>query len=112
MSEVKGKLIVKGQTIVVSEKFSKREFVIETTDQFPQPIIIQLEQDKCSLLDSINVGDELNVSVNIKGRKWDSPQGETKYFVSLSAWKIDKLGVFTTAPEQKGVGNVESDLPF
>jgi hypothetical protein len=114
MSEVKGKLIVKGQTIVVSEKFSKRSFVVETNDTYPQVIEMQLSQDKCGLLDSINVGDEINVSLNLRGRSWTNPQGEVKYFNTLEAWKIDKLGVFTTAPqaEAKGVSNVESDLPF
>ena len=110
MSEVKGKLIVKGQTIVVSEKFSKRCFVVETSDTYPQVIEMQLSQDKCALLDSINVGDEINVSVNLRGRSWTNPQGETKYFNTLEAWRIDKLGMSTTAPQ--GVGNVESDLPF
>jgi hypothetical protein len=68
---------------------------------------LQLKQDKCSLLDGINLGDELAVSINIEGRSWTSPQGEVKYFNTLSAWKIDRLNVSTPQPTQSS-----NDLPW
>ena len=89
--QVKGTIKVKGQTIQVSDKFSKREFVVTTEEQYPQHIIIQLSQDKCEILDKVNVGDEVDVSINLKGREWTSPQGEVKYFNTIEAWKIDVL---------------------
>jgi hypothetical protein len=90
--QVKGKIVAIMPTQVVSEKFSKREFVVETPDQYPQQILFQLTQDKCSLLDSLKVGQEVDVHLNLRGRSWQNPQGETKYFNTLEAWKIDVLG--------------------
>jgi single-strand DNA-binding protein len=55
-------------------------------------VSFQLVQDKVSLIDSFNVGDEVKVYFNLKGREWTSPQGETKYFNTIDAWKMEKLG--------------------
>jgi hypothetical protein len=101
--QVVGKIVAIMPTQVVSEKFSKREFVVETPDQYPQQILFQLTQDKCSLLDSLQVGQEVDVHLNIRGRSWTNPQGETKYFNTLEAWKIDVLGA-TAQP------NIADDL--
>lgn len=91
--EVLGKLKVKNETKQVSEKFKNREFVItDNSSQYPQHISLQLTQDKCALLDAYNVGDELKVQINIRGREWTSPQGEIKYFNTLEAWKVEKVG--------------------
>jgi spore germination protein YaaH len=91
--QVKGKVIVVNPTTTISEKFSLRKFVVETDDsQYPQPIEMQVTQDKCSLLDNIRVGSIVEVSINIRGKSWTNPQGETKYFNTLEAWKIDVLG--------------------
>jgi hypothetical protein len=89
---VKGTIVAIMPTQVVSEKFSKREFVVETPNQYPQQILFQLTQDKCSLLDNLQVGQEVDVHLNIRGRSWVNPQGETKYFNTLEAWKIEKIG--------------------
>lgn len=114
--QVAGKLVVINATQVVSDKFSKRTFVVETADQYPQSIEFQLTQDKCDYLDSYKVGDQVNVSLNIRGRKWDSPSGETKYFNTLEAWKIEKVGS-APQPQQATPSNTpaneeEDDLPF
>jgi hypothetical protein len=98
--QVAGKIVAIMPTQVVSEKFSKREFVVETPDQYPQQILFQLTQDKCNLLDGIGVGSKLEVSFNLRGREWTNPQGETKYFNTLEAWKIDVLG---NAPVQEDI---------
>jgi hypothetical protein len=90
--QVKGKVIVVNPTTTISEKFSLRKFVVETQDQYPQPIEMQVTQDKCSLLDTISVGMVVEVSINLRGKSWTNPQGETKYFNTVEAWKIDVLG--------------------
>ena len=90
--QVKGKVIVVNPTTTISEKFSLRKFVVETQDQYPQPIEMQVTQDKCFLLDTISVGMVVEVSINLRGKSWTNPQGETKYFNTLEAWKIDVLG--------------------
>ena len=109
--QVAGKLVVINPTQVVSEKFSKRTFVVETADQYPQQIEFQLTQDKCDYLDAYKVGEQVNVSINIRGRAWNNPQGETKYFNTLEAWKIEKVGnapvMNPNAPNEE-----KDDLPF
>lgn len=114
--QVAGKLVVINPTQVVSEKFSKRTFVVETQDQYPQQIEFQLTQDKCDYLDSYKVGDQVNVSLNIRGRSWTNPQGETKYFNTLEAWKIERVGATaqgSTPPPVAVSQEIEDDgLPF
>lgn len=114
--QVKGTIKVKGHTIQVSDKFSKREFVVtvvENDPKYAQHISIQLSQDKCDLLNNINVGDEVEVSINLKGREWTDTKGEVKYFNTLEAWKIDVVN--TTQPQPAPVQATEEpndDLPF
>jgi len=91
MFKINGTLKVANQTQVISEKFSKREFVIETTDQYPQQVMFQLTQDKCELLSAFKVGNQLEVSFNLRGREWTSPAGEVKYFNTLEAWRLERL---------------------
>ena len=93
MFKITGTIKVMNPTVQVSEKFSKREFVLtENTSQYPQDILFQAVQDRCALLDGMNVGEQIEVSFNLRGREWTSPQGEVKYFNSLDAWRIDKMG--------------------
>ena len=91
MFKINGTLKVANQTQVISEKFSKREFVIETTDQYPQQVMFQLTQDKCELLSAFKVGNQVQVSFNLRGREWTSPAGEVKYFNTLEAWRLERL---------------------
>ena len=87
-----GKLIVINNTNMVSDKFKKREFVIEYAEnpQYPEYIKMEFVQDKCDLLDSFKVGDMVSVEYNLKGRKWTNPEGEDVYFNTIQAWKISK----------------------
>ncbi len=117
--QLTGTLKVKKDEQVVNEKFRKREFVItESSSQYPQLISFQLTQDRCSLLDPIQVGDTVVVHFNIRGREWTSPQGEVKYFNTLEAWKLDRNTMSSPAqPAQEqyvssGQGQEKDDLPF
>jgi hypothetical protein len=96
--EVIGILKVKQDTVQVSEKFKKREFVIEFADnpKYPQTIQFQLVQDSCPILDQFNLDDKIRVEFELQGRKWTDPNGVDKYFNSLKAWKIEAL---TTDPD-------------
>lgn len=77
-------------TVQVSDKFSKREFVVtENSSMYPQDILFQSTQDKCSILDAFMEGQEVEVSFNVRGREWTSPQGEVKYFNTLEAWRVE-----------------------
>ena len=70
--------------------FQKRNLVLMTEEQYPQPIQVEFLQDKISLLDNIAEGEEVKIGINIRGREWTSPQGETKYFNSITGWRLEK----------------------
>ncbi len=119
--DITGILKVKGDAQQVSEKFRKREFVLsDNSSQYPQHISFQLTQDKCSLIDQYNVGDEIKVHFNLRGREWVSPKNEVKYFNTLEAWRIEG-GSNAATNSSSGMNNVaasftaasqEDDLPF
>ena len=122
MSEVIGKIKFIGAEQQVSASFKKRELVVTTEEQYPQHISIDFQQDKCDLLNSYVVGQDVKVHINIGGREWVNPQGETKYFNSIKGWRIEKNG---DAPIQEPVqaqppvqneapplSEEEQDLPF
>lgn len=96
--EVTGQLKLKGDIQKVSEKFQKRDFVLSTdlNTPYPQHVSFQITQDKCSLLDQFNEGEELKVQFNLRGREWNGPQG-VKYFNTLEAWRIEKVGASSSS---------------
>ncbi len=89
--EVSGKVKVINAEQQVSATFKKRELVVTTEEQYPQHIMIEFTQDKCDLLNNYNIGEAVKVSINLRGREWTNPQGETKYFNSIQGWRIEKL---------------------
>lgn len=92
MFKLSGTLKVVNDTVQVTEKFSKREFVVtDTSSMYPQDILFQATQDKCGMLDGMHPGENVEVSFNVRGREWTNPQGEIKYFNSLDAWRIEKV---------------------
>jgi hypothetical protein len=110
--KMKGVIKVIRQTQQVSDKFSKREFVVTdgTDDKYPQDIMFELTQDKTSLLDSVMEGQEVEVSFNLRGREWRSPSGDVKYFNTLNAFKVETMGA---APVAINIAsNNDEDLPF
>ncbi len=74
-----------------SNGFRKREVIITTEEQYPQPIAIEFVQDKTDLLNNYSVGQNVKVSINLRGREWTNPQGEVKYFNSIQGWRIENL---------------------
>lgn len=76
----------------ISATFSKREFVIVTSEQYPQHIQLELHADRVDLIDAYMEGQEVICSLNIRGREWLNPQGETKYFNTIVCWKIQPVG--------------------
>jgi translation initiation factor IF-3 len=89
--EVIGKIKMVGAEQQVSPTFRKRELVVTTDEQYPQHIMIEFVQDKCQLLDNLQPGEGVKVSINLRGREWINPQGEAKYFNSISGWRVEKL---------------------
>ena len=116
-----GILKVKNSEVKVSEKFKKREFVLtDNASSYPQTVLFQLTQDRCSLIENAKVGDEITVHFLLKGREWKNPQGEIKFFNSLDVFKIDlpKSGASTENIQEPSFTNEtlvptpDDDLPF
>ena len=123
--EVSGKIKVLGDVKTFGDNgFRKREIVITTQEQYPQHLLIEFVQDRCELLDSFNVGENVKISINLRGREWENPEGDVKYFNSIHGWRIekedsmekDKIPSPDQAPgfEEKNDedSEVEDDLPF
>lgn len=92
MMEVQGKIKMIDETKTYGNNgFRKREMVVTTEEQYPQHILIEFIQDKTNLLDKFKVGQNVKVNINLRGREWTNPQGETKYFNSLNGWRIESL---------------------
>ena len=120
--EVQGFIKFIGETKTFGDNgFRKRELVVTTEEQYPQHIILEFVQDKCDILNGYNVGENVTVSVNLRGREWVNPQGETKYFNTIQGWRIEKNGGEQqqaqhppAAPEFETPdnGDEDDDLPF
>ena len=113
--ELAGKLIEKFDVTQVSETFRKREFVIEKTEnqggmEFTDHIKFQLTQDRCALLDNLNMQDEIRVSFNIRGRRWVK-DNNVSYFTNLEAWKIEKIAESPEKPPPPPPFPADEDAP-
>jgi hypothetical protein len=108
--DIKGTVTHIGETQTIGARgFQKRCFVLKTEGQYPQELEIEATKERIQQLDSMGPGDVITTAVNIKGRRWDGPNG-TKYFVSLEAWKInvDSKG----AAHPSAGGSAQDDIPF
>jgi len=106
--EVNGKIKVLGDVATFGDNgFKKREIVVTTDDQYPQEILIEFVQDKCEVLDKYKVGDDVKVSINLRGREWINPEGVAKYFNAIQGWRIE--GVQAAAPKEVVT---KDDMPF
>lgn len=103
--QVTGRIKEVGKTTEVgSSGFKKRDLIVTTDEQYPQHISVQFVQDKCDILDGYAVGQQVNVDINLRGREWTNPQGETVYFNTIQGWRISKESTNTattkTAPKE------------
>jgi hypothetical protein len=120
--DIKGKVHEIGEVVTVSDKFKKRELIVEYAENPTYPEFIKFEavQDKVSLFDNVKVGDQVELFFNLRGRPWTDKNGKTAYFNSLVAWRINILGGSETAaatPEYAAPVDIssapeEDDLPF
>lgn len=83
--------------IVDNKVYPKTNVVIKTNEQYPQSILIEFGDKVMKVLDNYKVGQSVEVSINLRGRKWTNSQGEDKYFNTIQGWKIE---------------SVEENLPF
>jgi single-strand DNA-binding protein len=113
------KLIQDAQTF--GSGFTKREMVVIVEDgKYPQEINIEFVQDKVSLLDTVQVGQEVTVTFDIRGREYNG-----RYFNNLVGWKIEGgEGAAAPAPaaaaddrppipaDSEAPGEFDDDIPF
>ena len=110
--EVQGKIKVIQQAETFGT-FTKRGLVVTTDEQYPQDIMIEFVQDKCTLLDKYKVGEDVKIGINLRGREWVNPEGVAKYFNTIQGWRIDKNSSETPSkPQPVTKENVDDDLPF
>ena len=123
--EITGKIIDILPVNQVSDKFRKREFVIERKETGGSAVFIdyikfQLVQDKCDLINESFLNEAVRITFNIKGNRWER-EGKVNYFTNLDAWKIEKISsqesdqdvISRTILEDMPPENDEmSDLPF
>ncbi|MBV1859656.1 MAG: DUF3127 domain-containing protein [Nannocystaceae bacterium] len=118
--KVKGTLHVINETQQVSARFTKREFVLHIADgRFPQHVQFQLTGERVGNIDAYNVGDEVEVEFNLRGREWTSPKGEVRFFNSLDVWTIDRVGASAQGgapdlppPPDDPPPTFDDDIPF
>ena len=114
--ELTGKIIEKSNTVQVSDKFKKREFVIEKVENnggmvFTDTIKFQLTQDRCNLIDNVNEGEDVKVQFNIRGNKWEK-EGKVSYFTNLDAWRIEKVQSMAAPSTNDTPPPSSDDVPF
>ena len=115
--KITGKLVQKFETKMFGAKkdFAVREFVINDVitlqdgREFDNPLKMQLVKDNTKKLDAFNVGDTLDVEINIKGKQYTAKDGSIGYFVTLEAWKIDAL---QGHPADAQLDANDTSLPF
>ncbi len=106
--EVIGKVKSIGETATFGASgFRKREIVVMTDGEYPQPIMIEFVQDKCDLLNAFAVEQDVKIGINLRGREWINPKGVAKYFNSLQGWNIN--AATASAPQ---TANEPDDLPY
>jgi len=117
--ETSGRLHSVSETKQVTERFRKREFVVELADnpRFPQFVQFELTGDRCDHLDGFSVGDDVRVEFSLRGREWKSPRGETKYFNSLDVWTLSRVGEGSGRARDDFAGDEppppsDDDVPF
>ncbi len=90
--EIIGKIkLIKDTETIGINGFKKRDIIITTDEQYPQVISIQFVQDKCAVLDNYQIGQDVKIDFDLRGREWVNLQGETKYFNTIQGWKIEQL---------------------
>ena len=122
--QIQGKIHATFDAAQVTDRFRKREFVLEleAASRYPQYVMFQLTGDRCGALDDFDKGHEVAVEFSLRGREWTSPKGEIRFFNSLEVWSIERLGEGASAlapsAPNSGSGNEppppsdDDDIPF
>lgn len=124
--EIRGKVHEVGALQQVTESFKKRDLIVAYAEnpQFVEYIRFEATQDRVSIFDNLAVGEEVEISFNLRGRPWTNKDGVTTYFNSLVAWRVTKLANTGSGASAPGYGEMpapvdisssgadDDDLPF
>lgn len=123
--EIRGKVHEIGAVQNVTDTFKKRDLIVAYAEnpQFVEYIRFEATQDRVNIFDNLSIGEEIEVSFNLRGRPWTNKDGVTTYFNSLVAWRVTKLANITTSAPAPGYAEMPSpvdisssgaddDLPF
>lgn len=121
--DISGKLVVKDDVQNISDSFKKREIVLEIENErnsdWNDFIKIQFTQDRCDLIDNYDLNEQIKVSFNLRGRKWEK-EGNVMYFTNLEGWRIEKAQADMAQQPVAAIPEVDivssdtevDDLPF
>lgn len=106
--EISGRVTEVYPVVRVSERFRKREFVIEHKESaggqtFVDYIKLQLTQDKCDIIDESWLRQDVTVKFSIKGNRWEK-NGTVNYITSLNAFAISR----SVGADEDGQQNIRS----
>lgn len=113
--EISGKIKVLNETQTIGASgFRKREVVIITNEQYPQTLLIEFVQDKCDMLNDFKIGEDVTIAINLRGREYQNPNGEVKYFNTFQGWKLQREGedIGPPPPPLLIEDAEDGDLPF
>ncbi len=130
--EIRGRVHEIGAIQQVTESFKKREMVVAYAEnpQFVEYITFQATQDRTTIFDNLQIGQEVSVDFNLRGRPWTNREGTTTYFNSLVAWRVTPLSSqsqsrtqgnyaempppsnYSGMPSEFGNPTDDDDLPF
>ena len=100
--ELTGRIKLISEIQTFDKGFKKRDIVLTTEEHYPQHILIELLGDRVDISNDFNVGDDVKISINIRGREWVNPKGEIKYFNSIIGWKIENIReVYPTTKQEE-----------
>ena len=95
--------------------FTKREFVVQTNERYPQDIKMECVKDKVSMLNGIERGMDVAVDFDLRGNEYNG-----RYYVNLVAWRVQHdIGAVSVPTHDDGrpVGEdptdySNDDIPF
>ena len=91
--EIKGIVYSIDDKQQISQKFAKREIIIETLEQYPQHLKIHFINDKCDILNMYKIGDSVAICINLRGRLFVDKSNQRQCFNALEGWKIELNGI-------------------
>jgi hypothetical protein len=88
--EIIGKVYFKSEVeLIGANQMQKQILVVETDAQYPQKLPIEFIKEKCDLLNNLQIGQQVKVSVNVRGNEYQDRNQVTRFGLSFQGWKID-----------------------